>query len=1337
MAQLNSPGVAVTVIDESFYTPAAPGTTPLIIVATEQDKANSAGTGTAPGTLKANAGKVYLMTSQMDLGSTFGTPMFETDASNNPVHAGERNEYGLQAAYSYLGVSSRAYVVRADVDLGALAPTTTAPAGAPVNGAWWFDTADSLYGIFEWNGNLQTLTSGSSAQSFTNKTPIIISTTSQQVGGTSSGDPLASIGAIGSYALVTTATPYKLFFKNYLGTWVTVGSNAWTKSWPTLAGSAPTTIDSTATILIKTSPTGSQSATVTAAVANITNVTVTAAAGSTLTNSGTNGLAAGDIVYFSASTGGVQTSITTANATKSYPYFYVLASSLTSTTFQISATKGGTAISFGTTGTATGQVTGTATNVFTSSAASSLVPGDAITFPAVYNGSNQTAIGGITLGTPYYVVQVSGNNFSVSATQSVADTNGVKWAQQPVQLTVGSGSMVGTETESQLPLTGTQIATVSAIVSTINNSGNPLVQGLTAAIGPSGELQLFTDGTINKISISGSGSTPATAPIGSSRDADTNRPIGALGILAGDYYAPAMAMSSHTNVPLFKTSDNGGRPTGSVWIKTTDANLGSSYTVYTYSTATNSFALVDAPLHANNQTALYNLDAAGGGANLAAGVAYVKFNDAEQTFWESTDNYASGTAAQRGAPALATFNLYTRANVGPTTITSKIVGTTSTSTTTTFTNSTSYAFSMAESLQGSASLSSGKTITFTGTGTAADAGTIAGLINSAGFINITASVNSSNQILINHKLGGDIRFASVTLTPLANLFTAGTTTNLYAAPAGETTYTFGIASNWKPVSLLAAGLTTGATPPSTTTADGAIWYNASVSEVDILINNGTSWKGYKNVVTTADANGPIISSTKPTVQTDGTTALVTGDLWVDTSDLENYPTLWRWNATTRKWIQVDVSDQTSENGIVFHDARWNDETNSTSQNPGTVTAASIKTLLTSDYVDFDAPDPLLYPKGMLLWNTRRSTFNVKQFKQNYIDTTVKNYRQGVGVTQQYYYPHRWVSIAANQPNGAGTFGRKAQRAVVVQALQALINSNQAIRDEDSLLYNLLACPGYPEAVNELIALNYDRSLASFIVADTPARLSSDATSISNWGNNSKGAVDNSDDGLVSTDPYCAFYYPWGYSSDNLGNNIVVPPSHMMLRTIALSDNVSYPWFAPAGTRRGGITNASAVGYVDAQTGEFQSVALNTGQRDTLASIHVNPITFISGSGLVAYGQYTRQLAASSLDRINVARLVVYLRRQFSQLAKPYVFEPNDTITRNEIKQAAESLLLELVGQRAIYDYLVVCDGTNNTPARIDRSELYLDVAIEPVKAAEFIYIPLRLENTGAIKGLGQ
>ena len=187
--------------------------------------------------------------------------------------------------------------------------------------------------------------------------------------------------------------------------------------------------------------------------------------------------------------------------------------------------------------------------------------------------------------------------------------------------------------------------------------------------------------------------------------------------------------------------------------------------------------------------------------------------------------------------------------------------------------------------------------------------------------------------------------------------------------------------------------------------------------------------------------------------------------------------------------------------------------------------------------------------------------------------------------------------------------------------------------------------------------------------------------------------------------------------------------------MSLNDQVAYPWFAPAGTRRGGITNATAVGYVDGE-GEFKTVALNEGQRDTMASIKTNPITFLSGSGLVAYGQYTRARNASALDRINVARLIVYLRRQLNQLAKPYLFEPNDKLTRDQIKNACESLMLELVGQRALYDFIVICDESNNTPARIDRNELHVDIAIEPVKAVEFIYIPLRIKNTGEIAALG-
>ena len=213
------------------------------------------------------------------------------------------------------------------------------------------------------------------------------------------------------------------------------------------------------------------------------------------------------------------------------------------------------------------------------------------------------------------------------------------------------------------------------------------------------------------------------------------------------------------------------------------------------------------------------------------------------------------------------------------------------------------------------------------------------------------------------------------------------------------------------------------------------------------------------------------------------------------------------------------------------------------------------------------------------------------------------------------------------------------------------------------------------------------------------------------------------------------FYPSGYTNDNLGNYIVVPPSHMMLRTFINSDAVSYQWFAPAGVRRGVVDNASSVGYINATTGEFVPSALPQGIRDTMAlqTVRINPIATLNGSGILNFGNYTRSNSTSAVDRINVSRLVAYLRRQLDIIVRPYLFEPNDQITRNEVKNAVESFLLELVGQRALYDYIVVCDTSNNTAARIDRSELWVDIAVEPVKAVEFIYIPVRLLNTGAIK----
>ena len=189
---------------------------------------------------------------------------------------------------------------------------------------------------------------------------------------------------------------------------------------------------------------------------------------------------------------------------------------------------------------------------------------------------------------------------------------------------------------------------------------------------------------------------------------------------------------------------------------------------------------------------------------------------------------------------------------------------------------------------------------------------------------------------------------------------------------------------------------------------------------------------------------------------------------------------------------------------------------------------------------------------------------------------------------------------------------------------------------------------------------------------------------------------------------------------------------MMLRTVVRSDDVSFPWLAPAGTRRGTVDNATQLGYVDAATGEFVTTAIRQGIRDTLYENNINPITFFPGTGILNYGNKTTQGTASALDRINVARLIAFVRGRLETIGKSFVFEPNDQITRDEIKGQIESLLNDLVAKRGLYDYLVVCDESNNTPARIDRNELYVDIAIEPVKAVEFIYIPVRIKNTGEI-----
>ena len=329
----------------------------------------------------------------------------------------------------------------------------------------------------------------------------------------------------------------------------------------------------------------------------------------------------------------------------------------------------------------------------------------------------------------------------------------------------------------------------------------------------------------------------------------------------------------------------------------------------------------------------------------------------------------------------------------------------------------------------------------------------------------------------------------------------------------------------------------------------------------------------------------------------------------------------------------------------------------------------------------------------------------------------------------------WVSISGNRNDGSPYMGRKAVRNVVVAALKSGLDTQEVLREEQTA-FNLIACPQYPELIINMVALNNERSNTAFIIGDTPLRLGPSGNELVTWATNASGLGNGGEDGITTSDPYLGVFYPSCQTTDLGGSPVVQPPSHMMLRTIVRSDEVAYPWLAPAGVRRGLIDNAGLIGYINSQTGEFQTIATGQSVRDILYENKINPITFIPGVGIVNYGNKTEAAVASALDRINVARLVAFVRGRLNEIGKTFVFEPNDQITRNEISNAIQSLMVDLVAKRGIYDYLVVCDESNNTPARIDRNELYVDIAIEPVKAIEFIYIPLRIKNTGEISAGG-
>jgi hypothetical protein len=1080
---LVSPGVSVTVTDQSNYAPNSLGSKSYILVASATNKIAPGGTAYAAGTLVENAGKVFNITSQRDLATTFGVPYFATTAGGAPINGDERNEYGLLTAYSLLGVSNTTYVQRANVDLAALEGSTSRPLANPSNGSFWLDTSSTNWGVYEWSAT---------TQSFTLKAPIVITST-----GYLDNDgyrPNVSIGSLGSYAVNAYSDENPIFYKRYDNTWQLVGTDGWRDGIPTITSSnVNAVIDANTAITFNTND-----------------------------------------VYFSI--------------------------------------------------------------------------GDSLA--NVASKINLAAIPGISSRVDNGLLIISGNS------EAKSDNS-----------------------------------TIDGRVNVANASGSTLCS--------------------------------------------------LLGITQGSYYVPEVSVGPYYSVPEWQgTVGNTStmRPTSSVWHKVSSLGNGLSTSVKKYNASTQQFETLTASNYSSVFAATYGLDPTGGGLNVVQGSVFNQY-----------DLYGNVTLSDY---------LWYRKN----TSTMTVVGST--------TNPSAPSVSDSFTVETRANATLATTTTYTVTITTGSVQGFIDAVSAAGIPNVTAALDTSGRMTITHALGGDIVAKDTNGSPLADVGIDTDATNVYTDnTAGSTSL---ILSNWQPLNV--KGYTASTTRPYIEPVDNKLWYYNTPNRVDIMVSNGSAWVGYQMLssdirgydLSATNSTGPILSTSTPTSQDDGTD-LVYGDLWLDTADLENYPKIRRWQNVggLDQWVLIDNRDATGQNGILFADARWGIDG---STNPVTGTIPTIEQLALSDNVDLDAPNPSLHPRGMLLFNTRASGYNVKEYKSRYFTADA--------------YPNEslptridtWVSVSGYQSNGlVPNFGRKAQRGVVLQALKSAIDSSTELR-EDANQFNLIACPGYPELIPNMITLNEDRDNTAFVVGDTPLRLAGTGTAIQAWAQNSNNSSATGEDGLATVNPYVGVFYPSGQTNDLTGKTVVVPPSYSVLRAITKSDNISYPWLAPAGTRRGLLDNISAIGYVDDMSGAFVSIGVTQGLRDTLYTNKINPLTNLPGTGLVIYGQKTLSSTPSSLDRINVARLVNYLRTQMNALARPYIFEPNDPITRNSIKSVVSSLLNDLVAKRGLTDYLVVCDGNNNTPDRIARNELYVDVAVQPTKDVEFIYIPIRLKNPGEIQG---
>jgi len=276
---------------------------------------------------------------------------------------------------------------------------------------------------------------------------------------------------------------------------------------------------------------------------------------------------------------------------------------------------------------------------------------------------------------------------------------------------------------------------------------------------------------------------------------------------------------------------------------------------------------------------------------------------------------------------------------------------------------------------------------------------------------------------------------------------------------------------------------------------------------------------------------------------------------------------------------------------------------------------------------------------------------------------------------------------------------------------AYVKAINAISNPDDFDINLVATPGVVRRLHSYVF----GKVVDMVEARQDAFFIGDVTSVNDTisqATTQAEAVDSN---------YAGVYYPWVKTIDvNTNKLTAVPPSVLMPGIFAANDRLAAEWFAPAGLNRGGIVGAVSV-----------LNRLTHAERDTLYENKVNPIASFPGEGIVAFGQKTLQDKASALDRINVRRLLIKVKKFVASTSRFLVFEQNTAQTRNRFINTVQPYLEGVQQRQGLYAFKVVMDETNNTPDVIDRNILAGQIFLQPTKTAEFIVIDFNILPTGA------